>query len=116
MNRYFDRGSNRQYKPSLAVEAFDSDAEMLSDAINGSNALLAALESRRGPDRFPWRDRGGALNARPNPESMNTAFMVHRVSLIEMREAHADALRVARDPCPFCGIRTDIGCKHRRVA
>lgn len=23
--------------------------------------------------------------------------------------------RVDRDPCPMCGVRGDIGCKHRRV-
>lgn len=116
MNRYFDRGSNRQYKPTPALEAFSDDTKMLCDAINGSNALLAALASKRGSDRFPWREHSGPLNAKPNPESFNATTMVHRVSLIEMREAHADSLRVARDPCPFCGIRTDIGCKHRRVA
>lgn len=116
MSFYFDRGSNRQYKPAAALEAFADDTRMLSDAINGSNALLDALASKRGLDRFPWREHSGPLNAKPNPQSGNAVTMVHRVSLIEVREAHADSLRVERDPCGFCGVRADIGCKHRRVA
>lgn len=23
---------------------------------------------------------------------------------------------ISRDPCPKCGVRGDIGCKHRRAA
>lgn len=26
------------------------------------------------------------------------------------------ARRVDRDPCPYCGVRADIGCKHRGAA
>lgn len=24
-------------------------------------------------------------------------------------------VRVRRDPCPFCAVRADIGCRHRRL-
>lgn len=24
--------------------------------------------------------------------------------------------RVSRDPCPYCGVRGDIGCRHRTAA
>lgn len=27
-----------------------------------------------------------------------------------------DAPRVSRDPCPYCGVRGDIGCRHRIAA
>ena len=116
MSHYFDRGTMRQYRQHTAIEAFASDGEMLSDAINGSKALLAALESMQGPDRFLWRERAGNLNWKPNQQSQTTGMMVHRVSLIQEREAHADSLRVYREPCPVCGTRADIGCKHRRLA
>lgn len=25
-------------------------------------------------------------------------------------------LRVDRDPCSYCGVRADVGCKHQRQA
>lgn len=110
------RGGNRQYRPHEALEAFAADTDMLADAINGSTALLAALAAKRGPDRFLWRERPGAPNWQANQKSMTSNFMVHRVSLIEAREAHAESLRVARDPCFRCGTRGDVGCQHRRCA
>lgn len=30
--------------------------------------------------------------------------------------ASVEALRVNREICPMCGVRSDIGCKHRRAA
>lgn len=27
-----------------------------------------------------------------------------------------DAPRVNRDPCTFCNVRADIGCRHNRIA
>lgn len=29
---------------------------------------------------------------------------------------HDTLTHVSRDPCPKCGVRGDIGCKHRRAA
>lgn len=113
---YFDRGTMRQYRQHVAIQDFASDGEMLSDAINGSKALLEALATGHGPDRFPWRERKGAANWTPDRQSMTSSYMVHRVNLIQEREAHAEGLRVSRDPCGVCGTRTDIGCEHRRCA
>lgn len=110
------RGGNRQYKPQPELEAFASDTQMLSDAVRGSIALLEALVTGQGPDHFPWREQVGAANWTANRDSQNTSFMAQRINLIQEREAFADRLRVSRDPCPVCGVRTDIGCKHRRVA
>ena len=114
--RYFERPTARQYKPQPELEAFSSDTQMAEDAFNGSTALLAALATGHGPDRFIWPQRPGAANWTANRESQTTGMMVHRVSLIQEREAHADSLRVYREPCPVCATRADIGCKHRRLA
>lgn len=27
-----------------------------------------------------------------------------------------DRLRVNREPCTFCGVRADVGCRHRGAA
>lgn len=32
---------------------------------------------------------------------------------IDLPNADIEARRVDRDPCPYCGVRADIGCKHR---
>lgn len=114
MSRYLARNATRQYKPHEAVEAFASDAQMISDAIHGSKALLEAIVTGQGPDCFAWRDH--SPNWKPDKYSMTSGFMVHRVNLIQEREARAESLRVNREPCGVCGTRTDIGCKHQRVA
>jgi hypothetical protein len=31
-----------------------------------------------------------------------------------MRDDEIDQLRVERDPCSYCGVRADVGCRHRR--
>lgn len=108
------RRPNWQYKSQPALEAFNDDKEMLSDAINGSNAMLAALAGEHGPQEFKWKAPAG--NWKRRDDSMTSGFMYHRVSLIHQREAHAESLRVFRDPCTYCGTRADIGCKHRRTA
>lgn len=109
------RGAYNHVAPADALPeaAFAADAQMLSDAINGSKDLLEALKTGQGPDRFPWREPQGAAKGRP--DSQNTEYMAHRVTLIQAREAMTDRLRVSRDPCPVCAIRADIGCQHRRV-
>lgn len=42
--------------------------------------------------------------------------MEHNNAVNAAKRARVDGLRVARDPCPMCGVRGDIGCKHGRLA
>ena len=42
--------------------------------------------------------------------------MERNCAIIAERKAHIESLRVSRDPCPMCGVRGDVGCKHRRIA
>lgn len=41
----------------------------------------------------------------------------HRINVVKRGAADHDTLtHVSRDPCPKCGVRGDIGCKHKRAA
>lgn len=35
------------------------------------------------------------------------------IARIREEQALIDALRVERDPCTYCGVRADVGCRHR---
>jgi hypothetical protein len=90
---------------------FDADRKTMANMINGSTALKEALRTGYGPDRFRWSaGDGGGGNWRPKDAPVPPVLLIHE------REAIVDSLRVARDPCPACGIRADVGCKHRRAA
>ncbi len=91
-----------------ADEAFYEDRIAKAAIVNGSNALSAALHSGFGPNKLVWREFSGAARAATHryPEAVTRA---------EERDAQADKLRVSRDPCPKCGTRGDVGCKHIRV-
>lgn len=42
-----------------------------------------------------------------------SAFM----NVVKAGKVNHDTLTIVdRDPCPKCGVRGDIGCKHRRAA
>lgn len=63
-----------------------------------------------------WRDIGpSAAGAKRRYERMSTRQERH-VETHQSKYAFAETLRVSRDPCPFCAVRADIGCKHRRAA
>lgn len=76
---------------------------------NGSEKLLKAIRAGKGPKPLIW---GGTTQTFEN-DSTRAAAAVER---IHEREREVDALRVQRDACGFCGVRADVGCRHRRVA
>ena len=68
--------------------------------------------------RFAWIEKPGSP---PVPESsgyaeQRRARFARVLDRMEEKDRIANARRVSRDPCPRCGVRGDIGCKHRRVA
>lgn len=76
--------------------------------------LLAVIRGRaEAPGNLVWRDAWLPLNWRPDPYSATAAHNARRVALLAARDLQADALRTYRDPCPNCGVRADIGCKHQ---
>lgn len=60
-----------------------------------------------------WRDHAHSI-----PERTGTSRRHQEErAFAHMQERDAALARVVkRDPCPMCGTRSDIGCKHRRAA
>ncbi len=79
----------------------------------GSETLLKALQTGRGPDSFTWSMLPGLQPQGDGCHQLRTAE--RRLTLIEAKEAQAEARRVSREPCPWCGVRADIGCRHGRA-
>lgn len=51
----------------------------------------------------------------PNSERARYAIAPH-FNVVARYEVAPDALtNVRRDPCPMCGVRGDVGCKHKRA-
>jgi hypothetical protein len=70
----------------------------------GSIRLRSAIEAMR----------GGKTAPEPRYDVM---WLVPRQPVGKPRDLVPETIvRQHRDPCPFCAVRADIGCKHRRVA
>jgi hypothetical protein len=54
--------------------------------------------------------RGGAV-----PAYKTLQVRQKRRTKSEVFQARAEAPRVDRDPCPRCGVRGDLPCKHNRT-
>lgn len=48
-------------------------------------------------------------------ERARYALNPHSHTVERYRAKHDTLTIVHRDPCPKCGVRGDIGCKHRRA-
>lgn len=96
------------------------------DILATDKAYLNAME--RANDQFLSALRGEQINARGRkwsgaststwtPQaSPRRAWAEYRATEHIAERERVDALRVRRDPCPYCATRGDIGCKHRRLA
>lgn len=103
------RRPNWQYKAKPALEAFEEDRLARTSMIAGTTALKDALESGYGPNTLIWREFGGGA------KGLGGAHRYPEVQArMEARNELADKLRVSRDPCPKCGTRRDVGCRHNR--
>lgn len=72
---------------------------------------LAKLEGVQRPAIWRRLRAGGALpqyrsSAKKYPYKPLSQYKTHVERKME---------RVDRDPCPRCGVRSDIGCKHQRA-
>jgi hypothetical protein len=111
------------YDPALALH--------VTRMGTGSDRLLHAIRVARGEvnhtrekkcfavgDDLMWTyDYAGAprvIHGRYAAEAAE--WMQRSVTKHETKRAFADTLRVSRDPCPMCGVRGDVGCKHKRLA
>lgn len=50
------------------------------------------------------------------PQYHAPELIAERVRRIEQERRSAEALVVDRNPCTYCGVRGDVGCKHNRWA
>jgi hypothetical protein len=85
----------------------------------GSAALLEALKKGRTVhDRLIGNGavRGGDRSGQTSKRQTELAEEAERVGRRMASKDRALDSVVTRDPCPRCGTRMDIGCKHRRAA
>lgn len=105
-----------------------TDAIIANDALHrdrmalASSQLLNAIEVARGGvpkgalpgSHLVWEvlsDCGGEKPLSTSAARQRKAALAQRAEQERVR-----TLTVKRDPCPLCGVRMDIGCKHRRAA
>lgn len=90
----------------------------------GSLALAERLRRERGHvydarkvylrgDGLLWRER---VHSIPERTGTSRRHQEERALIHMQSRDEALALVVKRDPCPKCGTRMDVGCKHRRAA
>ncbi len=53
-----------------------------------------------------WTDENAAAGADDQPQG----------DAAPVARAKPEPLRLDRDPCTFCGVRADVGCRHSRAA
>ena len=85
----------------------------------GSDTLCRAIrKARRGepvkvPSRLKWRMGDGGVLWVSRPDSLTAIQGRIRTAALQAEREAALALVVTRDPCPKCGVRRDIGCRHK---
>jgi hypothetical protein len=106
----------------LAAYAMDpiraSDERHRQAMTRGSEALAKAINRLRGGDdpeteaELQWSSESGSTA--PQTDSWNKQSNARAERLAVEKQAMAETRRAMRDPCPYCGVRQDIGCKHVR--
>ena len=99
-----------------------NDALHESDMVDASRALLARIRYARGEDvdetDLRWRPNRRANRFPPPPFECvsgghNARSAAAAVQRLQWERTFVDTLRTPnREPCPSCGTRADIGCKH----
>ena len=88
--------------------------------VSGSFELLRSIrdvqygKKPQSQGRFRWSFSDGGC--KPSATSLTTQLGLARVAKSMAAKEAALALRDAtpsRDPCPYCGVRGDIGCRHK---
>jgi hypothetical protein len=94
---------------------YQLDIEHRAQMAYGSARLLDAIKRARGelrglPEYPPARTLLWGQHSGSNQGYVNYPQAAQRMK----EEAEKLARVVSREPCPKCGIRADIGCKHKR--
>lgn len=103
----------------------EADTQMRKAMEIASTQLLNAMKLERGvfdivdkPEAFAtsslkWSKRKFA-NQWNGSNYMQDPRRSKAIARLVERDRMANANYVSRDPCPRCGVRGDIGCKHSR--
>jgi len=81
---------------------------------NANELFVDALTTGHAKSRdLIWYTPPGNVNSRGIAFREDAA----RAQITASHRERIDARRVfGRDPCPMCGVRGELGCKHRRAA
>lgn len=111
------------YSPSEIRDALTIAQRLHEKAMQiGSANLAKAIYVARVEGRTPTRNREllwdslGIATTRTTWAGGDLERERMRAAEHRDRRAFVETLRVSREPCAKCGIRADIGCKHRRAA
>ena len=87
------------------------DALAVDAMTAANNEFVKALRTGQTKARdLVWYVPPGNVNSR----GIAYAQDAERAAITSSHRARVDALRVfGRDPCPKCGVRGELGCKHR---
>lgn len=80
----------------------------------GSRLMLEVLQGRKpAPPNLVWLHGHMPDNWRRDDTSFTSERNARHAGQSLEKRHHAAGLRVAsREPCPWCGVRQDIGCNH----
>ena len=97
---------------TLNVELSDAQHRTAMEA--SSRLMIQVLRGQlASPPGLMWRERASPFPDARDPDSLNSREADYRVTRIAERDAMAEGLRVVdRTPCPRCGVRADVGCRH----
>jgi hypothetical protein len=86
--------------------------------LRGSKLLLSVLRGHTvAPTKLVWTHGFKPDNWQRDEHSFTSERHERLCSDSLEKRHHAAGRRIApRDPCSYCGIRADVGCRHRRVA
>lgn len=100
----------------MSAPNYQRNEQIVRAAQSGTTPTELAAEYGVQPPAICKILRRAGINLAParTPTSTQRARVTYdRRTMAEKREQAPIA--VDRDPCPQCGVRGDIGCKHKRI-
>lgn len=101
--------SNVDIAKRLGVTSTNSAARCMAVLAKGK---MIEVESFANARRVTIRASG----KKTAPITENPRWKRELTGRVEINDNEIEHLRVDRDPCGFCGVRADVGCRHSRRA
>ena len=96
------RGASQFLLNGMRLERGDFNMRPVSKAFAGSDLV--------------WRNHFATHNQWQTDATMsseNSKRQCRVLAAIAEKNRMAESRRVSRDPCPKCGVRADVGCRHK---